>query len=62
MRKKIISIVLAIWVLMIVISVVLLFLPRTIHLDGVGVKYRLGEKTTGSQSKRFISRWMASVI
>lgn len=42
MRKKIISIVLAIWVLMIVISVVLLFLPRTIHLDGVGVKYRLG--------------------
>jgi len=44
MKKKIISIVLAIWVLMIVISVVLLFLPRTIHLDGVAVKYRLGEE------------------
>ncbi|UPK42738.1 hypothetical protein [Paenibacillus pabuli] len=43
MKEKIISIVLAIWVLMIVISVVLLFLPRTIHLDGVAVKYRLGE-------------------
>jgi hypothetical protein len=43
MKKKIISIVLAIWVLMIVISVVLLFLPRTIHLDGEAVKYRLGE-------------------
>ncbi|MGW7157896.1 hypothetical protein [Paenibacillus taichungensis] len=49
MRKKIISIVLAIWVLMIVISVVLLFLPRTIHLDGVGVKYRLGEDNRESE-------------
>jgi|GEM_PF-560747 len=49
MRKKIISIVLSIWVLMIVISVVLLFLPRTIHLDDVGVKYRLGEDNRGSE-------------
>lgn len=49
MKKKIISIVLAIWVLMIVISVVLLFLPRTIHLDGEAVKYRLGEDNRESE-------------
>ncbi|QLG38947.1 hypothetical protein HW560_13130 [Paenibacillus sp. E222] len=55
MKKKIISIVLAIWILMIVISVVLLFLPRTIHLDGVAVKYRLGEDNREPEQKVHIN-------